>query len=88
MPLQFFRLIRIIRDLKPGTLITTGAAPGLTALLAAKLCNVKTVWIDSIANVECLSMSGKIALLFADRIYTQWPDLADGKKIIYAGNVF
>jgi UDP-N-acetylglucosamine:LPS N-acetylglucosamine transferase len=82
----FIQMLRIIKREKPHALITTGAAPGLMGILAAKLCGVKTIWIDSIANVEELSLSGKIALRFADRVYTQWPKLS-GKHIYYNGNI-
>lgn len=75
----------IIKE-KPEIVITTGAAPGLIALLISKLLLKKVIWVDSIANVEKLSMSGKIASYFADRIYTQWSGLATD-KIIFAGNV-
>ena len=77
----------MIRQEKPDAIITTGAAPGLVFLLAGKLLGRKTIWIDSIANVEHLSASGRMASKFVSRTYTQWKDLATG-KIQYAGNVF
>ena len=83
---SFFRAIITIRQEKPDAIITTGAAPGLVFLLAGKLLGRKTIWIDSIANTERLSASGRIASWFASRSYTQWEDLATG-KIQYAGNV-
>jgi UDP-N-acetylglucosamine:LPS N-acetylglucosamine transferase len=82
----FFQAIRIIRNEAPDAVITTGAAPGLIFLLAAKLLGKKTVWIDSVANVLRLSMSGKIASKFASRIYTQWKELSS-PKIFFAGSV-
>jgi UDP-N-acetylglucosamine:LPS N-acetylglucosamine transferase len=83
---SFFVILAIIREERPNLIITTGAAPGLMALFAGKLCGAKTVWVDSIANVEKLSLSGKIAVRIADRVYTQWPELANS-KIIFSGNV-
>jgi UDP-N-acetylglucosamine:LPS N-acetylglucosamine transferase len=85
--LSFLEVFKIIYREKPAVIITTGAAPGLMAILSGKLLGIRTVWIDSVANVDELSMSGKIALKFANRVYTQWPNLATD-KIIYAGNVF
>ena len=82
----FFRNVRLIKEERPVVVISTGAAPGLAALMAAKVCGVKTIWIDSIANVQHLSASGRLARKFVSRIYTQWPALAD-EKVIYAGNV-
>ena len=66
-------LIRV----RPTVIVTTGAAPGLVAMaLGQTLFGAKTVWIDSIANVERLSGSGVLAARFADIRLTQWPDLA------------
>ena len=84
---EFFHTISLLRKEKPLAVITTGAAPGLTCLLAAYLLQIKTIWIDSVANAEHLSFSGKIASKFASRVYTQWKDQATD-KIIYAGNIF
>jgi hypothetical protein len=71
---------------RPQVIITTGAAPGLLAILMGKVLGIKTIWIDSIANVERLSLSGNIAVKIADRVYTQWAHLAT-PKIIFSGNV-
>ena len=84
---SFFKALKTIHQEKPDAIITTGAAPGLVYLLAGKLLGRKTIWIDSIANAEHLSASGRMASRFASRTYTQWKDLAVG-KIQYAGNVF
>lgn len=79
-------VVTIIVRQKPKTIISTGAAPGLMGILAGRLVGAKTIWIDSIANVERISMSGRIALNFAHKFYTQWPHLSTS-KIIYKGNV-
>lgn len=84
---EFFHTLQIIRKENPSAVISTGAAPGLITLLAAKILRKKTIWIDSIANVKHLSFSGKIASKFVSRIYTQWEDLATD-DILYAGNIF
>ena len=84
---SFLKALKTIRQERPDAIITTGAAPGLVFLLAGKMLGCKTVWIDSIANAEHLSASGRMASTFASRTYTQWKDLAVG-KVQYAGNVF
>ena len=82
----FFCALNTLRKEKPSVVITTGAAPGLIVLFAAFCLGKKTVWIDSIANVNYLSLCGRIAKKFASRFYTQWEDLAqDG--VHFAGNV-
>lgn len=82
----FFHCIGVVRKVKPTAVITTGAAPGLVVLMAAKCLGKKTIWVDSIANVKHLSLCGRIASHFVSRTYTQWPDLAEG-NIISSGNV-
>lgn len=54
---ELLHSIYIICKEKPSIVITTGAAPGLVCLFAAKICGIRTVWIDSIANVEHISFS-------------------------------
>lgn len=83
---NFFKCLYIVVRENPKAVVTTGSAPCLLCILAARLLGKKAIWIDSIANVETLSTSGKIASKIASRIYTQWPDLAVG-KINYAGNI-
>jgi len=70
------RCIRIILKERPDVIITTGAAPPCLLCLLGKLFDAKIIWIDSIANVERLSLSGRIVRPFADLILTQWMELA------------
>lgn len=72
-----WQLARIVLRERPDVVITTGAAPGLVALALAKLLvRSRTVWIDSIANVERLSSSGARARPVADVWLTQWEHLS------------
>lgn len=71
------QLLRILLKERPKVVITTGSAPALIALILAKyVFRAKTIWVDSIANAERLSTSGKTAGKFADIWLTQWPQLA------------
>lgn len=72
-----WQLARLVRRERPAAVVTTGAAPGLVALAAAKLlAGSRTVWIDSIANSERMSLSGRLARPVADLRLVQWPHLA------------
>lgn len=77
----------ILRYEKPRLVVTTGAAPGLVFVVVAKFFGIKSVWLDSVANSKKLSMSGRLASLFGVHVLTQWPELADGRKIKYQGRV-
>jgi len=75
----------IVRE-RPQVLVSTGAAPGYLALRLARLLGARTVWIDSVANVDELSLSGRLASEKADLCLTQWPHLARG-PVAYRGSV-
>lgn len=81
-----FQSALLIRHYRPNAVISTGALPGLAFTLAARLLNVKSIWVDSIANVNELSLSGKVARFTCTKTYTQWPHLAD-KNVFYRGRV-
>lgn len=83
---SFFRILKILWQEKPDAIVTTGAAPGLVCLAVGRLMGCKTIWIDSLANAERLSMSGRIASKIASKTFSQWEELA-GEGILYAGNV-
>ena len=70
------QLALILLKERPDVIISTGAAPGYVALRLGRIFGAKTIWIDSIANVEQLSLSGQWARSTADLWLTQWPHLA------------
>jgi UDP-N-acetylglucosamine:LPS N-acetylglucosamine transferase len=82
------QLVRMLLIERPRIVITTGSLPCCIALILAKyLVNAKTMWIDSIANVEELSSSGKLAGKFVDIWLTQWPGVAKDDGPLYWGAV-
>lgn len=81
------QLLSLILRIRPRLVITTGAAPGLIGLCIGKLFGAKAIWIDSVANSEELSLSGRIAGLFADLWVTQWESLSSPKGPTYIGNL-
>ena len=81
------RLVWIIWKEKPEVMISTGAAPGYIALRLGRLVGARTIWLDSIANIERLSLSGEKIGRHADLWLTQWPHLAKAGGPHYAGSV-
>lgn len=88
-PLQALRTVtdawRIVRAVRPDVVVTTGALPGLFALIIARLHGARTIWIDSIANSDKPSMSGNCARFFATAWLTQWEHLARPNGPLYRG---
>lgn len=71
------RLVTVLWSERPDMVVTTGAAPGLLALVVGKvLCRSRTVWINSIANTEKLSLSGRMARPVSDAWLVQWEHLS------------
>lgn len=85
--LQALHLALIILRERPRVIITTGAAVGYFAIRLGKILGARTVWIDSMANVEELSLSGRKAGRHADLWLTQWPHLARTEGPAYLGSV-
>jgi hypothetical protein len=77
---------QIIR-FRPHAIITTGALPGLIALAIGRAFGVQTVWIDSLANADEMSMSGKIARHFASLRISQWEHVANAEGCQYMGAI-
>jgi UDP-N-acetylglucosamine:LPS N-acetylglucosamine transferase len=85
--LLLLQMLWIMIRKRPDVVISSGAAPGYFALMLGKLFGAKTIWLDSIANAEELSMSGQRAGKFADLWLTQWPEVAYENGPQYGGRV-
>ncbi|WP_209313607.1 hypothetical protein [Jannaschia formosa] len=72
---------------RPHVVITTGALPGVLALAAGRLLGARTIWVDSIANAEEMSASGRLAARFASHRLSQWPDVAEAEGATFAGSI-
>jgi len=80
-PLQIlitaWKSLSFILKERPDIIITTGSLPIAITCLIGKVFGTKIVWIDSIAQIDELSMSGKLVLKYADVFFTQWPEVAE-----------
>jgi UDP-N-acetylglucosamine:LPS N-acetylglucosamine transferase len=82
-----FQVLRVLVRERPELVISTGAAPGCLAIALGRLLGARTIWLDSIANVERLSVSGRLVRPFCDLWLTQWPHLAARGGPAFAGRV-
>lgn len=83
----FATAFRLFAKHRPRALITTGSAPALPFVLVGRLFGCRTLWVDSIANGERLSSSGRIARKFATQVISQWPDVAEKEGVETWGRV-
>lgn len=81
------RALQILWSERPDAVITTGAAPMLVFLLLGRLMGARTLWLDSLANPERMSSSGRIARYIAHQTVSQWPEVAEAEHVAYWGSV-
>jgi beta-1,4-N-acetylglucosaminyltransferase len=80
---------RLIRDLQPEAVVTTGAAVGVPFAWIARLRGVRVVWIETLARADRPSLSCRLVAPVADRMYVQWPQLRrELPRARYVGSVF
>lgn len=80
---------RAAKLLKPDVVVTTGSAPLALFCLASWLRGARIVWIDSVAQVRRISLSGRLIKPFASLRLVQWPDLVEKNPgTEYAGELY
>ncbi len=84
----FWRLLGILRREKPDLVISTGAGIAVPGFVAAKLLGIRTVYIETYARIESLSLAGRICYHLADRFLVQHACLVSRlPRAIYAGTL-
>jgi UDP-N-acetylglucosamine:LPS N-acetylglucosamine transferase len=78
-------LTGIVLRHRPHVMVSTGALPGVIALALGRITGARTIWVDSIANAEKMSVSGRMASRFAHVCLSQWKNVAEAEGVDYAG---
>lgn len=92
-PLKFFiallKCIKILKKEKVKVIITTGAEIGLVSVMAGRLLDIKTIFIESIIKVKTPTLTGKISYHFSDIFLVQNKEVEKyyGKKARYEGGI-
>ncbi|WP_298233753.1 hypothetical protein [uncultured Azohydromonas sp.] len=82
------RTLGLAWKLRPDVVVTTGSMPLALFCIWSKLLGAKVVWIDSVAQIEALSVSGRLMRRVADLCLAQWPAVAARYRgVEYAGEV-
>ena len=85
--LQILRIAWILLRVRPDVIVSTGASCGYVAIRIGRILGARTLFVDSIANAERLSLSGQLACRHANLMLTQWPHLAANEGPQYRGSV-
>lgn len=81
------QVLYVLLKERPQAILSTGAAPGFVAIWLGSLLGIRTIWVDSIANVKQISRAGRLAQRRADVFLTQWEHLSNGQDILFKGAV-
>ena len=82
------RSIHIVRKERPDVVVTTGSMPLAIFSLVARLFGSRIVWIDSISQIDRISLSGRLVMPFSDLFLVQWPSLEERyPKSVYRGEL-
>ena len=82
-----FRILLILLWYRPTRVVSTGAACGYFACRFGRWFGARTLFIDSIANAEQMSLSGRLALDHAHQVLSQWSDVAHREGALFKGSV-
>lgn len=74
---------------KPKYIVTTGAHTAGPMCCIGKIFGSKIIFIESFANINTKSVTGKLIYLFADLFVVQWEDMLKiYPKATYGGGIF
>lgn len=85
--LLLIQIAWILLRVRPDVVVSTGAAPGYFAIRLGGLLGIPGCWVDSIANAEELSLSGRRIARHARLTLSQWPDVAAREGVECEGAV-
>jgi UDP-N-acetylglucosamine:LPS N-acetylglucosamine transferase len=85
--ITFAKALIIVLRVRPHVVVSTGAAPGFALIFWGRIFGAKTVWVDSIANAEQMSRSGRLARRFSTLWLSQWQDVAEQSGAQHLGRV-
>jgi beta-1,4-N-acetylglucosaminyltransferase len=81
-------IVTLIR-IRPKYVISTGAGATLPLIILSKLFGSKVIYIESLAKINNLTITGRVAKLLANRFYVQWPELESKiPNSIYKGRLY
>jgi len=83
-----WRILGILLRERPGLVISTGAGIAVPGFIAAKLLGIRTIYVETIARVESLSLAGRICYRLANLFLVQHARLAGRlPNAVYVGSL-
>jgi UDP-N-acetylglucosamine:LPS N-acetylglucosamine transferase len=83
------RAFHLVRRHRPAVIISTGAAIAVPFFWLGRLFGAETIYVESVTRIESASTTCRLVRPVADRVYVQWPELAERLPgALYEGTVF
>ena len=80
---------RILHEVRPRAILTTGAGVAVPFAWVGRLFGTRTIYVESLARIEAPSLTYRLVAPVTERLYVQWPDLADAEtRARFVGSVF
>jgi len=80
--------LRVVRELRPSIVITTGAGVAVPFCWIAKTFGARIVYIESLARISSVSLTARLVHPVSDRLFVQWPSVAGKlRKAEFAGSL-
>jgi UDP-N-acetylglucosamine:LPS N-acetylglucosamine transferase len=80
---------RVLRELRPAAVLTTGAAIAVPFAWVARALRIPVVYVESVTRVTKPSLSARMVAPVVSRLYVQWPELVGSLlRAHYRGSVF
>ena len=89
IPYNIIKSLKLFLKFKPDVIVTTGAHTSVTMCYIAKIFRKKVIYIESFANVETKTLSGRLVYPISDIFIVQWHSMLKlYPKAIYGGWIF
>ena len=80
---------RLLGTLRPKVIVTTGAGVAVPFAWIGRMRGARVAYVESFTRIDGPSLSCRLIRPVADRVYVQWPELAErlpGSR--YLGSIF
>lgn len=78
---------RVLRSYRPDTILSTGAGVALPFFVLGRLLRKRLVFVESLARVDDLSLTGRLVYPLCDEFFVQWPSAQRLKRARWEGSV-
>ena len=71
-----FLAVSVLLRTRPRAVVTTGAGVAVPFLYAARAVGSRAIYVESLARIDRLSLTGRLVYPVVTHLFVQWPELA------------